>query len=380
LTTDSEFLIVGAGIAGASIGYWLAPRGKTVLLERESQPGYHSTGRSAAIIIDSYGSAQVRALTLASKPFFSQPPVGFSEAPLITPRPVMMVAKPTQQELLEEHFAVVRSVTALARRLTVRQACELVPVLRPEQLLGAVLDPAAADIDANALHQGFLRGIRKSGGHILCGQEVVAVERQGDRWIVSAGDSTYRCAVLINAAGAWCDRIARLAGVTPVGLVPKRRSAFLFAPPAGVAVDHWPMFGALDETWYIKPSAGLLFGSPANADPVEPHDVQADELDIALGIHHIEEMTTLQIRRPSSIWAGLRSFVADGDLVGGYDPAVPGFFWVAAQGGYGIQTAPAMSQCCAALVLGQEIPRGVADFGISESVLGPARLSTTSHL
>jgi len=374
LSTDSDFLIVGAGIAGASIGYWLAAQGKTLLLERESQPGYHSTGRSAAIIIDSYGSPQVRALTLASKPFFSQPPAGFSEAPLITPRSVMMVAKPEQGELLEEHFAVVRSVTALAQRLSVRQACELVPVLRPEQLLGGVLDPSAADIDANALHQGFLRGIRKAGGHVVCGQEAVAIERHGDRWIVSTGDTTYRCRVLINAAGAWCDRIARLAGVSPLGLVPKRRSAFLFPPPPGVTVDHWPMFGALDETWYVKPSAGLLFGSPANADPVEPHDVQADELDIALGIHHIEEMTTLEIRRPSSIWAGLRSFVADGDLVGGYDPTAPGFFWVAAQGGYGIQTAPAMSQACAALVLGQEIPGRIADFGISSSTLGPSRL------
>jgi D-arginine dehydrogenase len=373
LTTECDFLIVGAGIAGASIGYWLAPEGKTVLLERESQPGYHSTGRSAAIIIDSYGSPQVRALTLASKPFFSQPPAGFSESLLITPRAVMMLAKADQGELLEEHFAVVQSVTALAQRLSVRQACELVPVLRPEQLLGAVLDPAAADIDANALHQGFLRGIRKAGGQIVCGQETLAIERR-DRWIVSTGDTTYRCSVLINAAGAWCDRIARLAGVNPLGLVPKRRSAFLFAPTAGMSVANWPMFGALDETWYVKPSGSLLFGSPANADPVEPHDVQADELDIAVGIHHIEEMTTLEIRRPSSVWAGLRSFVADGDLVGGYDPSAPGFFWVAAQGGYGIQTAPAMSQSCAALVLGREIPREVADFGIRASTLGPQRL------
>lgn len=374
----ADFLVVGAGMAGASVAYWLAPHGKTLVLERESQPGYHSTGRSAAIIIDSYGSAQVRALTLAGKSFFERPPADFTDAPLVTPRPVLTVAKHGEDALLDKHFAIVRSVTTRAQRLGVREACELVPVLRPEQLLGAVLEPVAADIDVHALHQGFLRGIRKAGGQVICDQEVRAIVRQDGQWQITTASATYRCKVLIDAAGAWCDQVARMAGVAPIGLVPKRRAAFLFPAPAGLAVQDWPMFESVDESWYVKPSAGSLFGSPANADPVEPHDVQPEELDIALAIHRIQEMTTLEIRRPTSTWAGLRSFVADGDLVGGYDTVAEGFFWVAGQGGYGIQTAPAMSQSCAALVLGREIPAAIANFGITPGALSPARLRSTT--
>jgi D-arginine dehydrogenase len=376
-TIFADFLVLGAGMAGASVGYWLAPHGKTLLLERESQPGYHSTGRSAAMLIDSYGSAQVRALTLASKSFFERPPAGFSDAPLITPRPVLMVAKPGEDALLEEHFGIVRSVTSLAQRLNVGETCELVPVLRPDRLMGAVLDPAAADIDVHALHQGFLRGIRRAEGQVICDQEALAISREGDHWRVTTANMTCCCKVLINAAGAWCDQVARIAGVGPIGLIPKRRSAFLFKTPAELDVQSWPMFGTLDETWYLKPSSGGLFGSPANADPVEPHDVQPEELDIALAIHHIQAMTTLDIRRPTSTWAGLRSFVADGDLVGGYDAAAANFFWVAGQGGYGIQTAPAMGQSCAALIRACEIPAAIAAFGIHQSALSPSRLRST---
>jgi len=377
-TIDVDFLVVGAGMAGASVAYWLAPYGKTVVLERESQPGYHSTGRSAAIIIDSYGSAQVRALTLAGKSFFERPPADFTDAPLVTPRPVLTVARHGEDALLEEHFAIVRSVTSRAQRLGIAETCEIVPVLRREQLLGSVLEPVAADIDVNALHQGFLRGIRKAGGQVICDQEVLAVVRRDDRWQITTANAAYRCKVLVNAAGAWCDQLARIAGVAPIGLVPKRRAAFLFPAPTGLAVQGWPMFGSVDESWYVKPSGGSLFGSPANADPVEPHDVQPEELDIALAIHRIQEMTTLEIRRPTSTWAGLRSFVADGDLVGGYDAVAEDFFWVAGQGGYGIQTAPAMGQSCAALVLGREVPAAIAEFGITRSALGPSRLRSTT--
>jgi D-arginine dehydrogenase len=180
--------------------------------------------------------------------------------------------------------------------------------------------------------------------------------------------------VVINAAGAWCDVIAALAGVPRIGLQPKRRSAFTFAPPAGVDARHWPCLISADETWYVKQDAGMLLGSPANADPVDPQDVQPEELDIALAIDRIQEMTTLEIRRPARTWAGLRSFVADGDLVGGFDPAAPGFFWVAAQGGYGIQTSAAMGEACAALARGLPLPERIAGFGLTEAMLGPARL------
>jgi D-arginine dehydrogenase len=181
--------------------------------------------------------------------------------------------------------------------------------------------------------------------------------------------------VLINAAGAWCDAVAQLAGVRPIGLVPKRRSAFMFAPPSGLRVHDWPCVAAADESWYIKPDAGLLLGSPANADATHPQDVQPEELDIAIGIDRIESMTTLKVNRPTRRWAGLRSFVADGDLVGGFDAAAAGFFWLAAQGGYGIQTSAAMGQACAALASGRPIPPHIADFGLSAAMLSPERPS-----
>jgi D-arginine dehydrogenase len=191
---------------------------------------------------------------------------------------------------------------------------------------------------------------------------------------VRAGDHRYQARVVINAAGAWCDEVAALADVAPIGLIPKRRSAFVFAPPPGLDCSHWPMCIGVDESWYFKPDAGQLLGSPANADPVPAQDVQPEALAIALGIHRIEEMTTLQIRRPSRTWAGLRSFVADGDLVGGFDTDRPGFFWLAAQGGYGIQTSPAMGQACAALAQGLPLPAPLATFGITAERLSPARL------
>jgi D-arginine dehydrogenase len=241
-------------------------------------------------------------------------------------------------------------------------------------LIGAVLDPTSADVDVHSLHQGYLRGMRQAGAHVQCDAEVLTVEREGRCWRVLTQAAAYRAAVLINAAGAWCDQVARLAGVSPIGLVPKRRSAFLFQPPQGLSVVNWPLCAAVDETWYMKPEGGALLGSTANADPVEPHDVQAEELDIALAIHHIQEATTLEIHRPSRIWAGLRSFVADGDLVGGYDPNTSGFFWVAGQGGYGIQTSPAMGEACAALVRGEPIPDRIAKFGLTREMLDPVRL------
>ena len=371
---DSDFLIVGAGIAAASLGYFLAPHARVTLLERESQPGYHSTGRSAALFLASYGTDQVRALTLASRAFLDTPPPGFAEQPILSPRGALFAATPEQAGLLDEHCALLARMSPQSRRLNREQTLALVPVLRPERLLGSALEPDAADIDVHALHQGYLRGLRRHGGQLVCDAEVTHAERRGAGWVVQAGGREHRAAVLVNAAGAWCDVIARMAGVAPIGLQPKRRSAFVFAPPQGVDVSRWPSVVGADESWYFKPDAGLLLGSPANADPVDPQDVQPEELDIALGIHRIEEHTTLQIRRPQRTWAGLRSFVADGDLVGGFDTQVPGFFWVAAQGGYGIQTSAAMGQACAALLRGQALPPHLSDFGLTPAMLSPARL------
>lgn len=370
----ADYLIIGAGIAGASIAYWLAPHAKVAVLERESQPGYHSTGRSAALFMESYGPPQVRALTCASRAFFDHPPAGFSDHALLSPRGAMMVAAQDQAALLDEQDALVRSVSAQARRLDADGACALVPVLRRERVLGAVLEPDAADIDVHALHQGYLRGLRAAGGMLVCDAEVSALVHDGNVWRVTASGRHYEAPVVVNAAGAWCDAVAALADVAPVGLVPMRRSAFTFAAPDGVDASRWPMFIGVDESYYVKPDAGLLLGSPANADPVAPHDVQAEELDVALAIDRIQSMTTLTIRRPRNVWAGLRSFVADGSFAGGFDARAPGFFWAAGQGGYGIQSSPAAGELYAALLRGIGMPARIADFGVRLEELSPSRL------
>ena len=374
----ADFLVIGAGIAGTSAGYWLAPHGKVIVLERESQPGYHSTGRSAALFMESYGTPQVRALTMASRAFFEQPPAGFAEHPVLSRRGALIVASPGQEAQLAAQWQVLHRMTPKARLLDAAQTCALVPVLRTEQVIGAVLEPDAADMDVHALHQGYLRGLKRAGGSVVGDAPVTALRRGDGLWRVDAGGEVYQAPVVLNAAGAWADAVAALAGVRPLGLQPRRRTAFIFAPPPGVATAHWPMAIGVGEDWYFKPDAGMLLGSPANADAVEPQDVQPEEFDVALGIHKIEEMTTLTIRRPTRTWAGLRSFVADGDLVGGFAPDAPGFFWLAAQGGYGIQTSAAMGEACAALARGLPLPPRIAGFGLTEAMLSPARLPSVS--
>jgi D-arginine dehydrogenase len=372
----ADFIVIGSGIGGASVAYWLSQRARVIVLEAESQPGYHSTGRSAALFMESYGPDQVRALTRASLDFFRDPPAGFSEHPLLTPRGAFVFATPGQEALLDAHEQLVRATSSPVERLDTRAALELLPVLRPDQVIGAVLEKDAADIDVDALLQGFLRGTRARGGATVYDAGVSAMRRVDGLWEVMTRAGTFRAPVVVNAAGAWADEVARLAGAGPVGLVPKRRSAFIFAPPEGMATQHWPLFLDVTESFYIKPDAGMLLGSPVNADPVTPHDVQAEELDIAIAIDNIERLTTLRIRRPTHVWAGLRSFVADGELVGGFDAKLPGFFWAAGQGGYGIQSAPGAGRYYASVLLGEAPAPELASFGFDPARISPARFSS----
>lgn len=381
---DSDVIIVGAGIAGASIAAFLSATHRVVLLEAESQPGFHSTGRSAAMFMESYGTPTIRALTRASRAFYTSPPAGLVATPLLGPRGAMYVGTPEQLALLDALDAELRPHTPNLLRLNAAEAIVRVPVLRPDRVGAALLDPDAADIDVHALHQGLLRRAKANGALLVTDARADTIEREGGRWRVRCGPDEWRTGIVVNAAGAWADRIAGLAGLPPIGLQPKRRAAFLFAPPAGVATTGWPCVCGLGvddgESWYFKPDAGALLGSPANADPVEPHDVRPEELDIALGIARIEAMTSLTIRRPSHTWAGLRSFVADGDLVAGFDPLAPGFFWCAAQGGYGIQTAPAMGELCAAWIRGEPTPAHIAAEGVDAAYLHVRRLRPESAL
>ena len=370
-----DIAIIGAGIAGASLAWRLATEFKVVLLEREPQPGYHSTGRSAALFMESYGPPGVRALTRASHAFYAAPPKDFCEVPILHPRGALYVAAPGQEAMLaatrDELLPKCPNLASLDRDATLA----LVPCLRPERTSAALLDPDSMDIDVHALHQGFLRGFSRGGGLLRCNAGVRAATREAGMWRVQMEDGgVIEATTLVNAAGAWADVVAAACTVAPIGLVPRRRSAFTFSAPAGTDCARWPAVVSVDESWYFKPDAGQLLGSPANANDTVPHDVAPEELDIATGIYRIEEATTLRIRRPNHVWAGLRSFVADGELVIGPDAASPGFFWLAAQGGYGIQSAAAASALAAALLKGEHIPENLAGHGVDPGASMPQRL------
>ena len=370
-----DFVIIGAGIAGASMGWELAGQRRVLLLERESQPGYHTTGRSAALYSATYGTANIRALTRASRAFYDAPPPEFGGAPILTPRGVVYLAGPDQLDLLDAAYAEILPLNPGVRRLTRDELLAELPCLRPEAVAAGMSEPGAADIDVHALHQGYLRGLRQRGGAIRCNAEVTGLQRLDDGWRVTlAGGEAITAGAVVNAAGAWADVVAALAGVPPIGLEPRRRTAFTFPVPAGMDASGWPAVIGIDESYDFKPDAGQLLGSPANADPVAPHDVVPEELDVALGIHRIEQVTSFQIRRPSHAWAGLRSFVADGDLVIGWDNHVPRFFWLAAQGGYGIQSAAGAALLARQLALDEPLSASLVEEGVTRDALSPARL------
>ena len=372
-----DVIVVGAGMAGASVGWQLAQAGRQVLvLERESQPGYHTTGRSAALFEEHYGPLQVQALTRASRAFYEQPPAGFTDYPILHPRGVMYVGTAAQKALIDAAYAEAVKHSPDAQRLDGDALRALVPVLN-DSIVDGFVDDGARDIDVHALHQGFLRGMRQAGGQLWCNAEVSALALDGARrtWTVTLADGrTAQTRTLVNAAGAWADHIGELAGARAMGLVPARRSAFTFPVPEGLDATHWPAVISADESFYFKPDAGQLLGSPANADATYPHDVQPEEEDIATGIWNIEQATTLSIRRPSHTWAGLRSFVADGEMVIGWDSHVPEFFWVAAQGGYGIQSAAGYSLLARNLLLAEPVDEQLLCQGVQTELLAPARL------
>ena len=379
-----DVVILGAGIAGASLAWRLAPYRRVLLVERETQAGVHSTGRSAAMFMESYGPPQARALTRASRAFYSQPPADFCEVPILRARSVLYVAQPGQQDLLEAQFQVLSATCPTLERFSKAQTLAAAPCLRPDRVLAALHEPDAMDIDVNTLHQGFLRGFKARGLATGCAMRTglslqTATHTAGHWQLQFAGGVAVQAKAVVNATGAWADQTAALFGAKPVGLVPKRRSAFTFRAPVGVDASGWPLVAGLDDSYYFKPDAGQLLGSPGNADPTHAHDVQPEDLDIALGIHAIQEATDLPITRPTSTWAGLRSFVPDGELVIGFDDAVPGFFWLAGQGGYGIQSAAGASELADALIRQVSLPPALAQMGVEPEKMSPRRLRQATN-
>ena len=367
-----DLIILGAGMAGASLAAELAPHRKVLVLEMEDQPGRHATGRSAAMFFESYGNPTVRALTRASRAFLEHPPAGFADAALMTPRAALIVANAEGLGRLEAMINGADAAPSM-RQISAAEALQRVPILRPDWLAGAVLDESGCDMEVAAIHQGYLRVARRAGARMVLGAAEVQLERKAGQWCVRGRAGEFSAPVLVNATGAWADAVARQAGIPTVGLQPKRRTAITIAAPTGHDSRGWPMTIDVDESVYFKPDAGQMLLSPANEDAMEPCDVAPEELDIAIAVDRFETLTTETVKRISHRWAGLRSFVADKSPVAGFDPRAEGFFWLAGQGGYGIQMAPALARAAAALVMGRAWPADIAAQGVAPEDIAPDR-------
>lgn len=346
-----DFLVVGGGIAGVSAGARLAPYGRVTVLEAEDGLGYHTSGRSAAMFEERYGKPQIIALNEASRDHHMTVDGG-----VLSPRGLMIVAGADQTELFEADLA-----TMDLPRIPVGEAVAMVPVLDTGAVVAAAYHADALDIDTDRLIQTFAREVRAHGGQVLTGKTVEQIARNGTGWRVTAGGETFEASVIVNAAGAWADRVAAMAGGQPIGLTPLRRSMARLPAPGGHDVSGWPMIMGAGERWYAKPDAGKLLVSPAEEDPSEPHDAWADDMVIAEGLARYEAMVIEPVTRVETTWAGLRTFAPDRLMVIGPDPDLPGFFWCAGQGGYGMQTSPAASACLAAHITGsaQALPEPV---------------------
>lgn len=368
-----DVAIVGAGMAGAGAAFFLAGDKRVVVLERENHPGYHTTGRSAAVYTQAYGSAAVRALTVASKPFYDAPPSGFASHPLLSPRGALFVAREDQMAKLEAETEMARRFAPRVRQTDPDETVRISPALRRDYVSGGTFEPDAMDIDVDALLQGFLRGARRQGADVRTDAKVLDLSERNDGWRIETAAGSIEARVVVNAAGAWASGLARMAGAKRIEITPKRRTAFLFRQPEIEGFETSPLTIDVDEEFYFKPDAGLTLGSPADETPIAPQDAQPEELDIAIGADRIQAAAQMEIRRIERSWAGLRCFSPDKTPVVGFDPEAPGFFWLAGQGGYGIQTAPAMSAAAAALILGQPLDSMLTDLGCGAAELAPDR-------
>ncbi|WP_217179072.1 FAD-binding oxidoreductase [Streptomyces sp. AC495_CC817] len=401
---ESDVLVVGGGVAGASAGYFLGRSGgRVTLLEAESAPGTHATGRSAALFSEYYGNAVVRELTRASRGFYETPPAGFSPvAELLRPRGVLALRTPGTGRQFDAAMASGASAPQPVVEVDREQALSLCPALRPSAFDRALYKPGARDIDTDAVLQGFLRGLKATGGSVVTGARVHALTRRGGRWHAATSAGEFSAPVVVDAAGAWADQVAESAGVPTQGLVAYRRTAALVSVPtdrvpadrvpadrvpadrvpadrvptarvpadgapgdgnlpgtAAAGIAHWPMIADVADTFYARPESGGLLVSPADATPVPPGDVRPDERDVALALDRFRAVVDLPVRHVRRAWAGLRSSAPDDTPVIGPDPEAPGFCWLAGLGGYGIQTAPAAGALLAALIAGNEPPPGL---------------------
>ena len=347
-----DILVIGAGIAGAGVTAQLAADKSVVIFDMESRPGYHSTGRSAAMFAMNYGNDPIKKLNRASWPMLNNLAPEYFPHPVLTDRGVLHIADENSLEEFEELMAGADDI----ERMSPEEAATIVPIIDVSKCVAAGLEREAKDLDVAALHQGWLKQAKHLGAEIVCDAKVLAATRKDGVWHVETSKGTYVANVIINAAGAWADEVALLFGVDQVGLVAKRRTIATL-PSSHPEVSHgWPMLLSASEDWYMKPDAGSFLVSPADEDPVPPHDVFVDDMVLAEGLYRFSEATDYEVTHVEGSWAGLRVFAPDKTPVCGFASTVEGFFWLAGQGGYGIQTSPALSLLAAQMVLGKELP------------------------
>jgi len=361
-----DFVVIGAGIAGASVCARLAQSASVALLEAEERPGYHSTGRSAASWIENYGNENIVKLNRASFDFLNAPPDDFPTDSLLHERGVLWTALPGQEDTLAA--ALNDDVVAA----TAAEALARVPALRSDSDMGFAWEEAAFDIDVARLHDGFLKQAKRGGATLHCNARVDDVTKTPSGWRVSAGDDVFETPVVVNAAGAWADTVASLAGARPAGLTPLRRSAAMIPVPDEYEPSDWPMVVNVAESFYFRPDGGSLMLSPADTTPVEPHDAYADDMAIAEAADVFGRTMTFPVTRVTHTWGGLRTFAPDKTPVVGMD-ALDGFFWLAGQGGYGIQTSPAMAMLASDLLLGNTLDAQLQKVDLDPEELSPRR-------
>ncbi|PHZ84059.1 NAD(P)/FAD-dependent oxidoreductase [Paremcibacter congregatus] len=375
-STSADFIIIGGGIAGASAGYELSKVGRVILLEKENRPGYHTTGRSAAIFTKSYrdGDPLINALVVASEAFFKTPPAGFTDHPLISPRAMIHIASKDKTAALDGLHEKLKRINVASRFLSRNEARALLPILAENYQEKVLFEEEIYDMDVSALHEGFLQGIKAAGQDIISTAEVTGLHSSGGLWTVTTPQGVYRAPVVINAAGAWVDEVAALADIAPIDIHPLRRTMIMVSAPDNMDPRDWPFVMEATQGFYFRPDSGKLIATPADEHLSPPCDAQPEEIDIAYAAHYLQETTTLEVRKIDTSWAGLRNHVADGYPVVGFDPAAPGFFWLAGQGGFGIKTAPALGRITAALVQGKGLPDDVSRLGLTEAQISVRRL------
>jgi D-arginine dehydrogenase len=365
-----DVMVIGAGIAGASLAATLAAGRKVVLLEREVRPGMHSTGRSAAMFHLTYGGPKVQPLNAAALLLFKQLDPGFWPHPVLSPRGMIMIADAVGEDTLAQHVA--ESSGALTP-ISVAQAQARFPLLRKNVVRAAAIDETGQDIDVDGLHQGYLRQLAARGSELVCHAGVDEVRRIVGNWVVTIGNRRIEAPMIVNAAGAWGDKLAEAASVRGLGLAPKLRTAALIDAPAGS--EDWPMLIDSQETFYVKPDAGRLILSPADETDVAPHDAAADDFALAEGADRMAHFIEWEVRRKPVTWAGLRTFSPDRVPVIGFDPEHSGFFWLVGQGGFGVQSVPAVAALAAYLIDREEFP---LPGGIIPELYAPARFRDAS--